>query len=67
MSNILIVIEHAAGQPKKASLAAITFGQQAAAKSGGQLNLLVIGSGVGPVAESLKAFNAAKIYVVDQV
>jgi electron transfer flavoprotein alpha subunit len=65
MSNTLILVEHAAGKPKKASLAAITFGQQAAAKSSGQLNLLVIGNGVGPVADSLKAFNAAKVYVVD--
>ncbi|MBI5509782.1 MAG: electron transfer flavoprotein subunit alpha/FixB family protein [Deltaproteobacteria bacterium] len=65
MSNVLIVIEHAAGAPKKASLAAITFGQQAAQKTGGQVHLLVTGSGVGAVADKLKAYQVAKILVVD--
>ncbi len=65
MSNVLILVEHAEGQAKKTALAGITFGQQVAAKSGGTLNLLVIGKGVGAVAAELKAFDVAKVLVVD--
>ncbi len=65
MSNVLILVEHAAGTPKKTSLAGITFGQQLAAKSGGALHLLVVGKEAAKAAEALKAFGAAKIYVVD--
>ena len=65
MSNILVLVEHTGHEPKKASLAAITFGQQTAQKGGGKLNLLVIGSGVAPLADKLKDFGATKVYVVD--
>ena len=35
MSNVLILVEHAAGKAKKTALAGITFGQQMASKTGG--------------------------------
>lgn len=65
MSNVLIIVEHSEGAPKKASLAGITFGQQLTAKNGGELHLAVIGSGVGGVAEAVKGYGAAKVHVVD--
>lgn len=65
MSNILVFIEHADGEPKKASLAGITFGQQYTEKTGGELHLVVVGSDVQSVAEAVKGYGAAKIHVVD--
>jgi electron transfer flavoprotein alpha subunit len=65
MSNVLIFVEHGGGEVKKAALSAITFGQQAAAKTGGTLNLLVVGKDVGGVADAVKGFGAARVLVVD--
>ena len=63
MSNVLIFVEQAGGELKKASLAAVTFGQQLAAKRGGELHLAVIGHGVDGAAEGAKGFGAAKVHV----
>ena len=65
MSNVLIFVEQAGGELKKASLAAITFGQQLTAKRGGELHLAVIGHGVDAAADAVKGFGAAKVHVVD--
>ena len=65
MSNVLIFVEQAGGSVKKASLSAITFGQQLAAKRGCELHLAIIGSGVGGAADGAKGFGAAKVHVVD--
>jgi electron transfer flavoprotein alpha subunit len=46
MSNVLIYVEQAGGELKKASLSAITFGQELAAKRGGELHLALVGSGL---------------------
>jgi len=66
MSNVLIFVEHAEAAPKKASLAAISFGQQAAAHSGGKLHLLVVGPGAAAAAEKVKGFGAETIHLVDE-
>ncbi|MEO0459699.1 MAG: electron transfer flavoprotein subunit alpha/FixB family protein [Myxococcota bacterium] len=65
MSNVLVFVEHQNGTPKKAGLASITFGQQAAQATQGQLHLLVAGPGAPQAAEALKAFGAATIHVVE--
>ena len=65
MSNVLVLIEHANGQPKKLSLNAITFGQQLCAKTGGKLNLLVVGSDAATAANALTGFGAEKVLVID--
>ncbi len=65
MSNVLVFVEHGDGQPKKAALAGITFGQKAAEKTGGALHLIVVGKDVGGVADKVKGFGAAKVYVAD--
>ncbi len=65
MSNVLVIVEQAGGKPKKATLAGITFGQQVAQKSGGQLHFLVIGPGASAAANEVAGFGAAKTYVVE--
>lgn len=65
MSNVLIMVEQAGGKLRKASLAGVTFGQQVAKKTGGALNLVLIGSNVKGVADELAGFGAAKVFCVD--
>ena len=65
MSSVCIVAEQVKGKLKKATLNAITFGREAAAKLGADLHLVVIGHNVSGVADELKPFGAAKIYLAD--
>jgi electron transfer flavoprotein alpha subunit len=65
MPSILIVAEHQKQKLKNATLNALTFARQLAEKLNAQLNLLVIGSGVGGVADQLKPYGADAIYLVD--
>ena len=65
MSNVLILIEHSAGQPKKLSLNAITFGQQLSAQSGGSLNLLLVGENAGEAAQAVQGYGAEKVFGID--
>jgi electron transfer flavoprotein alpha subunit len=65
MSNVLVVAEHKGGALRKTTLASITFAKQAAAKTGGQVHVLVCGTGVGGVAEELKKYGPAVIYVAE--
>ena len=65
MGNVLIIAEQFKGKMKKASLSAITLGQTIAGKTGGTVDVLVMGSGVGPVAEELKGYVAGKVYCAD--
>ena len=63
--SVLIFAEHKNGKVAKASLGAIAFGKEVADKQGTPYNIVVTGSGIGAVAESLKAYGAANIYVAD--
>ena len=63
--SVLIFAEHKNGKVVKASLGALAFGKEVAAKLGTGYNLVVAGSGIGDVAESLKAYGAEKVYVAD--
>lgn len=65
MSNVLVIVEQVGGKPKKATLAGITFGQQYAAKSGGQLHFVIVGNGASAAANEVAAYGAAKTYVVE--
>jgi electron transfer flavoprotein alpha subunit len=58
MANVLIVLEHADGHLRTASLPAVTFGKQAAEKAGGSLTLLLIGA---PGKAAAAADEAAKL------
>jgi electron transfer flavoprotein alpha subunit len=65
MSNVLVLVEHAAGKVKKGSYAGITFGQQYAAVAGGKLHLAVLGKGASSAAEQVKGYGAATVYVAE--
>ena len=56
MATILIVGEQAHGHLKKATLNAVTAAQQLAAKNGGQVQALLIGTGTQQSAQELAAF-----------
>jgi electron transfer flavoprotein alpha subunit len=59
MANVLIVAEQVGGVVKKATLHALGAGRELAARTGGELHLLVLGSGIGGVAGELAAYGAA--------
>jgi electron transfer flavoprotein alpha subunit len=65
MGNVLIVVEQAEGQPRTASLPAVSFGKKMAEVSGGKLHLLVIGAGVQPAAQAAAKLGAAEVLVAD--
>ncbi len=67
MSTVLILVENDGNAIKSSSLPGITAGQQLAKATGGELHLLVLGSGVGDAAAAIGAagYGAAKVHVVD--
>ncbi len=65
MANVLVVLEHAAGALRTASLPAVTFGKEMAAKLGGQLYLLVAGHNIAQVAEEASHLGAAEVLVAE--
>src|SRR6202051_5400321 len=62
MAEVLVLIEHAEGAPKKVSLELLT-----AAKIWGEPSAVVIGTPgtAAPLADALKAAGAAKIYIAE--
>jgi electron transfer flavoprotein alpha subunit len=64
MSNVLVVLEHAAGGLRKAARCALGAGQQLAARTGGKLHAVVLGVGVAPVAAEAARLGAV-VHVVD--
>lgn len=63
--NVLVFAEQREGKFRKVALEAVSEGKRLADKLGGELNAVVIGSGVEGIAASLGAYGAAKVYVVD--
>ncbi|MBA2664767.1 MAG: electron transfer flavoprotein subunit alpha/FixB family protein [Bradymonadaceae bacterium] len=61
MANVLVVAEHLDGKLRKVTLPTITFAQQAAAVTGGQVYVLVLGSGVDAAVEEVSRYGAAKV------
>jgi electron transfer flavoprotein alpha subunit len=62
--NVLIVAEHHEGALRKATLNALTAGQSLAQKTGGELHVLLVGSGVGAVADELKGYGGEAVVAV---
>jgi electron transfer flavoprotein alpha subunit len=58
MSNVLIVAEQVGGTVRKATLHAIGAGRELARRSGGQLHVLVLGQGIGALAQELARYGA---------
>jgi electron transfer flavoprotein alpha subunit len=65
MANILVIAEHDGGQLKLATLSAVAFAKKAVKEAGGTFDSLVVGSGVGSIAESLRNYGAASVLVAD--
>ena len=63
--NVLVFAEQREGKFRKVALEAVSEGKRLTDKLGGELNAVVIGSGVEGIAGSLGAYGAAKVYVVD--
>ncbi len=64
MSNILVIAEQSGGSIRKATWSALSAGREIGRRTGGQLHVLLMGSGVGPLAEQLAAYGAS-IHVAD--
>ena len=58
MSKILLIAEHADGTLRKSTLQAMTLARELAAKRGGSLSVVIIGSGVAGVADQLTGYGA---------
>jgi electron transfer flavoprotein alpha subunit len=62
--NVLIVAEQHAGALRKATLSAVTAGRLLAEKTGGELSLALLGSGIGAAAHELEAYGGT-LHVLD--
>jgi len=65
MSKILVIAEHVDGKVKKATLTTLDMARQLAEKKDASIDIAVLGSGVGAIAESLQGYGAGTIYVAD--
>jgi electron transfer flavoprotein alpha subunit len=65
MSNVLVIVETDSAGPKAAALPGITAGQQLAAKTGGQLHLLVLGANPQAAAQAVAqgGYGATAVHV----
>jgi electron transfer flavoprotein alpha subunit len=67
MSKVLVIVETAGDQLKSVSLPGLACGQQLAAKGGGELHLLVLGTNVQAAAQRIasEGYQAATVHVVE--
>lgn len=65
MSAILLIAEHDGGRVRQGTLAALTLARDIASHSGGEILLLVLGSGVADVAEQIRPYGAALVLIAD--
>ena len=65
MANVLVVAEHVDGELRKVSLSAVTFAQEAAELTGGDVVALVLGSGVDNVAETIASHGVDRVLYAD--
>jgi electron transfer flavoprotein alpha subunit len=63
--NVLVVAEQIQGVFRKVTFEALSAGVKLAAQTGGELQALVLGSGIDGLAADLKDYGAAKIMVAD--
>ena len=65
MSELLVLIDHADGKPRKVSTQMLTKARELAGMSGGTVAAVVLGPGSSDVVDRLGAFGATKAYVWD--
>ena len=63
--NVLIIAEQQGGTLRKATLNALTAGQQLAQKTGGELHVALLGQGIDKAAEELKGYGGKKLHVLE--
>ena len=61
MADILVVVEHQEGVFKKTTLATITAAKAYAGLAGGEVDALVLGSGIAAVADTVAAYGVRKV------
>lgn len=64
-ARFLVVAEHGDGQLKNAAAATVGFAREAAAAIGGDYEILVLGSGIGAVANAVTHYGAARVLMAD--
>ena len=65
MANVLVVAEHVDGDLRKVTLSAISLAQEAADLTGGDVEVLVLGSDVAGVAEELANHGVSRVLYAD--
>ncbi|GAC1416532.1 MAG: electron transfer flavoprotein subunit alpha/FixB family protein [Candidatus Velthaea sp.] len=65
MKHVIAYIEHKGGQVRRVAYEAASAARELADKLGGQAHAVVVGQGVGPIAEALKAYPLDSIHVLD--
>jgi electron transfer flavoprotein alpha subunit len=65
MANLLVIAEHDGGRLKLATLSAVALARNVVAETGGTVEVLVIGNGVGDAIEQLQGCGAANVLVAD--
>jgi len=65
MANVWVIAEVKEGKLKKVTTELLTKGRDLAAKAGGQLEGVLLGSGVEALAADMGKFGAAKVHVAD--
>ena len=63
--NVLIVAEQHGGTLRKATLNALGAGQALAQKTGGELHVAILGSGLDKAVEELKSYGGKTLHVLD--
>jgi electron transfer flavoprotein alpha subunit len=64
MTNVLVVAEIAAGVIKKTTFTSVTFAEEAAKRTGGQVHVLALGKGIGALAQDLAGY-APVVHLVE--
>lgn len=65
MTNVLVLAEHMNGKLRKMTLSTVTFARQAAALTGGQVYVLVLGQGVSDIVAEAATSGADKVFFED--
>ncbi len=62
MSELLVLIDHSEGKPRKVSLQMLTAAKKLAGESGGSVSAIWLGAGAGGAADVIGAHGADKLY-----
>ncbi len=66
MANVLVVAEHLDGALRKVTLSTLTFAQQTAALTGGEVHVLVLGDNVDAAASEVAKYGVAAVHYANE-